>query len=211
MDDEKVIRTPQQKRSALLKKKILESAKILISQKGFYSVSTNEIAKYADISIGSLYSYFKDKDAILMELVEEYNENFLALFQKLHSDITISTIQHNSRMFLEYVLDYLIRIHESDLEFSRELDSLYHSKQEITVIIDKQMERVIQNFVKIMQEHRTLYTVKNEYAAAVVAIDFLTTLVDRIVFKNSMIEKQQIKDAGIEMLYYYLFDSHNNL
>ena len=70
MDNEKTVRQPKQKRSIQMKEKILSAAMQLICDMGFFETTTNEIAKAAGISIGSLYSYFSDKDTILAELLE---------------------------------------------------------------------------------------------------------------------------------------------
>ncbi|WP_329886931.1 TetR/AcrR family transcriptional regulator [Pseudoramibacter faecis] len=51
-------RIPKQKRSIARKRLIKKTALRLFSEKGYSNVSTNEIAKAANVSIGSLYSYF---------------------------------------------------------------------------------------------------------------------------------------------------------
>ena len=66
--DSKKISIPKQKRSIEKKMLIKRTALFLFSEKGYANVSTNEIAKAADIAIGSVYNYFPNKKAIYKEL-----------------------------------------------------------------------------------------------------------------------------------------------
>ncbi len=51
---------------------ILEAAAQLIAESGFASATTNHIAERAGVSIGSVYQYFPNKDAILVSLHERH-------------------------------------------------------------------------------------------------------------------------------------------
>ena len=71
---EKQVRKPKQKRSLEKMELIRSSAQTLFSEKGYFSTTTNEIAKCAGISIGTLYSYYKDKKDIYEDLVRAHYE-----------------------------------------------------------------------------------------------------------------------------------------
>lgn len=51
---------------------ILDAAAQVLLREGYARATTNRIAERAGISIGSLYQYFKDKDAVFDALVERY-------------------------------------------------------------------------------------------------------------------------------------------
>lgn len=68
----KVTRKPQQKRSIEKRAKILEAAFILFCEKGFEGTNTAEIAQYAGVATGTLYSYFSDKLDIYKTVFESY-------------------------------------------------------------------------------------------------------------------------------------------
>jgi len=62
-------RTPRQVRAELTRERILTAAAHVFAEHGYAAGTTNRIAERARISIGSLYQYFPNKDAILAELV----------------------------------------------------------------------------------------------------------------------------------------------
>jgi AcrR family transcriptional regulator len=65
----RVPRTPQQARSRRTRQRILEAAVACFEETGFEETTTTEIARRAGLAVGSLYGYFHDKRAILLELL----------------------------------------------------------------------------------------------------------------------------------------------
>jgi AcrR family transcriptional regulator len=62
-------RRPRQVRAELTRGRILDAAAHIFSEYGYAAGTTNRIAEEARVSIGSLYQYFPNKDAILAELL----------------------------------------------------------------------------------------------------------------------------------------------
>ncbi|MFI5915888.1 TetR/AcrR family transcriptional regulator [Dactylosporangium sp. NPDC051541] len=62
-------RWPSQVRAALTRERILAAAAHIFAEQGYAAGTTNRIAEHARVSIGSLYQYFPNKDAILAELL----------------------------------------------------------------------------------------------------------------------------------------------
>jgi AcrR family transcriptional regulator len=63
---------PKQERAALTRQVILTAAAQVFAEHGYRSGTTNRIAERAGVSIGSLYQYFPNKDAILRALMDEH-------------------------------------------------------------------------------------------------------------------------------------------
>jgi AcrR family transcriptional regulator len=63
---------PRQARSRDTVHAVLRAAAQVFSARGYAATTTNHIAARAGVSIGSLYEYFPNKDAILMALLEEH-------------------------------------------------------------------------------------------------------------------------------------------
>lgn len=69
-------RKPHQARSQERVNRILDVAEALFVAQGYAATTTNEIAKQAQVPIGSLYQFFSDKKAIVQGLTVRYNHLF---------------------------------------------------------------------------------------------------------------------------------------
>ena len=67
-------RTPRQSRSLQRRQEILRTTATLLDRVGFDDLTTILIAKELRISVGSLYHYFPNKQAILYALGEQWLE-----------------------------------------------------------------------------------------------------------------------------------------
>jgi AcrR family transcriptional regulator len=65
-------KAPRQQRAVETRARILEAAAEVFTEHGYSAGTTNRIADRAGMSVGSLYQYFPNKDAILVELVEAH-------------------------------------------------------------------------------------------------------------------------------------------
>ncbi|MEU6038121.1 TetR/AcrR family transcriptional regulator [Actinomadura sp. NPDC047616] len=65
-------KTPRQQRSAATREQILRAAAHVFVEHGYAAGTTNRIAEAAGLSIGSLYQYFPNKDAILVQLAQRH-------------------------------------------------------------------------------------------------------------------------------------------
>ncbi len=65
---------PRQRRAHETRARILDAARAVFEEHGYAHGTTNRIAERAGLSVGSLYQYFPNKDAILVELVDVHIE-----------------------------------------------------------------------------------------------------------------------------------------
>ena len=65
------------------RRQILRAAGQCFAEKGFHQASMAEIAKAAGLSMGLLYRYFANKDALVMAFAEMSRANSVALFESL--------------------------------------------------------------------------------------------------------------------------------
>ncbi len=83
-------RKPRQKRAQATCDVILEAAAQLFDALGYAGTTTNKIAQRAGVSVGSLYQYFPDKDAVLLALSERHmadsGATLQAVFQRLEEE-----------------------------------------------------------------------------------------------------------------------------
>lgn len=75
-------RTPRQSRSIKTVSTILDAAVAILADQGYEGLNTNTVAREAGVNISTLYSYFPNKEAILEQLLERYNEQLIGDVQK---------------------------------------------------------------------------------------------------------------------------------
>ena len=88
-------KSPKQSRSKLTVDAILTATAHILTEEGYEATNTNRIAELAGISIGSLYQYFPNKEALITSLVSSHaNEMAEMVESKLRylSDTPISTV-----------------------------------------------------------------------------------------------------------------------
>lgn len=68
---------PRQTRSNVTVEAILESATRIFQRDGFAKTTTNRIAEYAGVSVGSLYQYFPNKVSLLQSLHDRRMEELM--------------------------------------------------------------------------------------------------------------------------------------
>ncbi|WP_042355930.1 TetR/AcrR family transcriptional regulator [Bacillus rubiinfantis] len=69
---------PQQERAQQKRNALLKSGQILFSSKGYEQTTAKEIAAHAGVATGTFYRYFSDKRQLLMYLLEDKLDQFLA-------------------------------------------------------------------------------------------------------------------------------------
>lgn len=104
-------RQPQQARAIERVNKILEAADKLFAEVGYEGATTNAIAARANTSIGSLYRFFPDKEAILKALAASYVEQLLEVFAQVH---TPEAVDWPLEVYIDQVMnvfDKFIEVH----------------------------------------------------------------------------------------------------
>ncbi|MDP5275183.1 TetR/AcrR family transcriptional regulator [Chengkuizengella axinellae] len=68
------------------KKNIMESAMILISQKGYHATSMKEIADHIGMAKGSIYNYFDSKEDLMISLLRYYFDPMYEKVEKVREN-----------------------------------------------------------------------------------------------------------------------------
>jgi AcrR family transcriptional regulator len=104
-------KAPRQERSRRTVERILDAATRIFHEQGYAATTTNDIADEAAVSIGSLYQYFPNKDALLVALTQRHIETATAgladMLGRLRTDAGLERI-------LREVVDFLVEQHDLD-------------------------------------------------------------------------------------------------
>lgn len=195
----KEVRTPTQKRSIDKTKKILNTAKALFSKKNYFNVTTNEIAKEAGVSIGTLYSYFSDKEAILVALLNDYNASFITIFDDINTQDFLELFKSEPRRCLELLINRLLKNENEE----------FHNQIEMLAFTIPQVKSVLENHnhkVKELTYHCFLHYIDVEESAELKALstiifNIISSTVDEIIYSNhSNKEKELLKAKSIDCI-----------
>jgi AcrR family transcriptional regulator len=106
-------KTPVQHRAVETRVRILDAAARVFGRHGYSAGTTNRIAAEAELSVGSLYQYFPNKDAILVELVRRHvDEGFDAVTTRLAA--VDAGAPDRTRRLIEAAVDAAIANHVDD-------------------------------------------------------------------------------------------------
>ena len=104
-------KSPSQERSRRTVNRILDAATRIFHEQGYTGATTNDIADEADVSVGSLYQYFPNKDALLVALTQRHiattTTDLTNLLLDLPRDSDIETT-------FRIVVDFLVSQHDLD-------------------------------------------------------------------------------------------------
>lgn len=110
-------RAPQQTRSRATVDAILDAAAAVLRTHGYDDTTTNRVAEKAGVSVGSLYQYFPNKQALVTALIERHDRATWTVFTE-HATAAIG------RPFAEAVpaiIDALFAAHLVDPDLHRVL------------------------------------------------------------------------------------------
>lgn len=90
--------------------RILDAALKLFSEKGFNGTTVKEIADEAEVSKALIYYNFESKEAILLEILDTFKEEFIKSFEKIYNKSDYS--QYYGKWKSEEINDSLKFFHE---------------------------------------------------------------------------------------------------
>lgn len=78
---------PMQQRSRELVERILDAAARIFDAAGYHDTTTNHVADEAGVSVGSLYQYFPNKDALLVGLADRHLDEVIPAIEALAAQL----------------------------------------------------------------------------------------------------------------------------
>jgi AcrR family transcriptional regulator len=157
-------RSPSQQRARETVEAILSAAAHILRREGAGQLSTNRIALKAGVSIGSLYQYFRDKEAIVAELRRRFDAEFQDRF-------VASFLRAGHLPLRDAVTEFvraLVALHAEDPGLHNAVSS---------GLTDEQRPRLEQIVASYLEAHRRELRRKDLELAAAVTLDVAEALV----------------------------------
>ena len=200
MDTEaKQVRIPRQKRSLEKLKMIKEAALTVFTEKGYFAATTNEIAKRAGLSIGTLYSYYRDKKDIYEELVKDHYQQTARQSDEARLPEGLSP-----RQTIYLMLAATMRSHLVNTAFQKEMAALSAQSEEMRAIEQKYRGNMSRALAAMLEMYREYYRVTDLTTAAMLIQTSLEAVIHETVFYPNDYDPEAVLRELTDMFCAYL-------
>ncbi len=162
---------PQQERSRATFDAILEAGARVLVKQGYDRASTNRIAEVAGVSIGSLYEFFPNKDAIFTELRRRLNDQMFRFVGQAMEE----ALELPAREGVARTVELLVRAHTVDPR----LEAALRDRVPAEVLADQSRvinRRLLDLGMAFVRRHRKQIRPRNLEFAVFVAIQATESL-----------------------------------
>lgn len=182
---------PRQGRSKATVEAILEAtARILVSE-GLDRLSTNRVAKVAGVSVGSLYQYFTNKEALLVALCERHFAEMMEFLQSCLRDFVDAPIEDAVRAYVRGMFE----VHAVAPELHHEL--MQAQKAHEALVADEIEGRMFAAVRMFLEMHKDTIVPKDLDLAAFILIRSVEAVTHAGLI--SILVEPDLKKRGAEM------------
>jgi len=196
------VREPQQKRSIEKKAKIIEAGLELFREKGYYNTNTKEIADRAGVSIGAVYSYFKDKKDIYLAVSEHVLDTQL---KPLLDEMEGTPKPVNIQTFLDRCIDWHIDFCANSKQVINDWEMMQEAEPEIMQFFTDYNKRIISSFVSALDSPNI--NKKNLEAKVFILLALADELGTEYALRHHNMDLEQLREEIVTMLSHSLTKS----
>ena len=165
---------PAQARSVATVANILDAAHDIVAESGIQGFNTNAIAQRAGINIGTVYHYFPDKVAILVQLLlGDQRSRTAALRDKLNELPSAPNLTLWSHQLMA-----LVRLYRFDHPTSVLLRRAFRSVPELVVMDDLDTERATTVIADLLRQRFPLIDENRLVSASRLLVDATTAIME---------------------------------
>lgn len=191
------IRIPTQKRSIEKRNRIIEKGFNLMCEKGYYNISTPDIAEAAEVSTGIIYQYFNDKKEIFIEGVKNYaNTIMFPMLTLLETEkIKIDNIEE----LLKNMIHSYIKSHTISKKAHEELMAMSHLDDDVADIFKESEFKMTQKIVQILNFNNI--KIENPTEKIHIVIGIIENLCHEVVYhKHNRIDYNTMENEVIKTI-----------
>lgn len=173
---------PRQQRAEDTRARILDAARQVFEDNGYSHGTTNRIAAVARLSVGSLYQYFPNKDAILVELIDDHIDAGTAAVEAAIVDVLGPALDPTGvplEQLVGAVVAAMVELHATDRGLHRVLFEEAPRPPELLARLRTLERDLTDRVAALLQAHREV-TVADSALAARLVVDVIESLVHRI-------------------------------
>lgn len=171
-------RMPTQKRSIEKRNKIVEKGFEIMCERGYYNVSTPDIAEAAGVSTGIIYQYFNDKKDIFIEGAKNYSAAIMFPMLAILEDKNIKI--DNLESLLKNMINAYLKNHTISKKAHEELMAMSHLDDDIAEIFKSSELKLTNKIVDIFKYNNI--EIQNPIEKIHLAIGIIENLCHEIVY-----------------------------
>ncbi len=193
---------PKQSRSVETYNGVLEAAGALFAERGYEQTTTHQIASRAGISVGALYRYFADKEAICKEL---YRREISALRNRMLEEFdSVDMANQDVRELIRKTVALTFQVYAERPGLRRVLGEQSRKIAELAELRRSQESEIHQAVQGILTAAPGIQVPDTEVGAYFVTL-FVESLVDDHIYRRgrSDLDEQRIVDAATDLLLRY--------
>ena len=153
-----IVRKPKQSRAKATVAAILKAATQILAREGWDRFNTNVVAKRAGVSIGSLYEYFPNKQALVDAIADEHLSKAEALMSAV-SPVLASNSKPDD--IVRVLVHGIVELHKDDPELHRVLSS----DVPISPILRERVEKLRAEGIRAIADALKTHIAQNRIAA----------------------------------------------
>ncbi|MGN1406151.1 MAG: TetR/AcrR family transcriptional regulator [Erysipelotrichaceae bacterium] len=180
------------RKQSIDEKMLIEAGKNILKKEGITAINMRSIAQYSNVSLGSIYNYYKDKDELLLGVVKsiwleiaqgrnDESDSFKGMVSALYD-----SIEEGNRIYPDF-----LKIHFTSFTNRKEsrqamdeiienikdslLEALNEDKDVISIFNDGFNKR---DFVNFIFENVMTLLLRNE------GKDYLLKIIDKLLYEN---------------------------
>jgi AcrR family transcriptional regulator len=160
-------RIPQQERGERRVAELLEAAAFELAEVGYYAATMKAIAKRAGASIGAVYQYFPNKEAVVSALRTRYVKEMEEQWIKLEEATAGLPVRERTQSFIEV----MIRFMEDHPAYVAILDTPADSKRD-----KKIRDRLRERLSNVFRTRRPAVSQEQAYRVACVSLQMIKSM-----------------------------------
>jgi len=172
-------KAPRQSRSQATVTAILDATAHILVERGVAAVSTNAVAERAGVSVGSLYQYFPNKDALIAALHARHGEQMMDVIQRALTKAMDATLDEA----LGGLIEATVEAHRVDADLHRVLEQQLGNTDK-HVLQDEYVDVMEDRIVALLARHRSEITVTDLRLASYMLMNAAHGLIHVVVLQR---------------------------
>ncbi len=186
---------PHQLRSQSTVNALLEATAHILVHQGYVGVTTNRVAEKAGVSIGSLYQYFPNKQALLVALRRRHAETMQTTL------LAMAPRSNNLRIQIDELVAAIMKAHEEDSALHQALEN---EVPEHILVEDDHANKTVQTLlISLLEPHRKVLLPSDIALACRILLPTVDTLIHQAL-RLSLTERYVMQQEISHLVKRYL-------